>query len=282
MEDFRNLNYYERLGVEEDATQEEIKKAHLEMVKQLHPDQRSGPYAGHFDEMLKGVNEAFDALKTPEGRAKYDNRRRYEREKAEREGSEQAEREAREREAERQRAAAEEQRRAEEERQRFEERRRAAAEEEEYRRARARAEEAADGFNWQEDDGNGYDEPAPDYAPSPAAGGDLVARAGALAERIPLPLDMAGAAMFGAVSWMVFVVLVGAGAAIGLSALCALVAVALWRTQHVGVGLLVAAALAIAPVTSLLSTPLIGILGPLALVWAGLKIAAIAGQYRRV
>ena len=84
-----NWTHYERLGVAEDASPEEIRSAHRRLVGELHSDRKSGPYRGLFEELTKDVNAARDALLDPALRARYDaelaaERRRGPREEGER------------------------------------------------------------------------------------------------------------------------------------------------------------------------------------------------------
>lgn len=60
-------NYYEILGVDNDATQEEIKNAYKVLAKRYHPDKNNGK-----DEMFKKIAEANSILSDPEKREKYD------------------------------------------------------------------------------------------------------------------------------------------------------------------------------------------------------------------
>lgn len=61
------MNPYEILGVSEDATEEEIKKAYKNKAKKCHPD-----IAKDDGEAFKELQEAYDLLSDPNARAHYD------------------------------------------------------------------------------------------------------------------------------------------------------------------------------------------------------------------
>ncbi|ORI78503.1 molecular chaperone DnaJ [Leuconostoc mesenteroides subsp. cremoris] len=64
-----NTEYYDRLGVSKDASQDEIKKAYRKLSKKYHPDLNHEPGA---EEKYKEVQEAFETLGDEQKRAQYD------------------------------------------------------------------------------------------------------------------------------------------------------------------------------------------------------------------
>lgn len=63
-------DYYEVLGLQKGASEEEIKKAYRKLAKQYHPDLHPGDKEA--EAKFKEVNEAAQVLGDPEKRAKYD------------------------------------------------------------------------------------------------------------------------------------------------------------------------------------------------------------------
>ncbi|MDT8324159.1 MAG: DnaJ domain-containing protein, partial [Bacteroidota bacterium] len=68
-------NYYEILGVKENASSEEIKKAYRRLAKEYHPDRHQGD--AQAEAKFKEIGEAYDVLKDAGRRRKYDELRRY-------------------------------------------------------------------------------------------------------------------------------------------------------------------------------------------------------------
>ena len=63
-------NYYEILGVPENATQEEIRKRYRQLVRKYHPDiNKDNPEAA---QKMAEINEAYQVLSDPKKRAQYD------------------------------------------------------------------------------------------------------------------------------------------------------------------------------------------------------------------
>ncbi|MPW26828.1 DnaJ domain-containing protein [Alkalibaculum sp. M08DMB] len=63
-------DYYEVLGVDKKATQEDIKKSYRKLAMKYHPD--TNPNNKATDEKFKDINEAYEVLGDTEKRSKYD------------------------------------------------------------------------------------------------------------------------------------------------------------------------------------------------------------------
>ena len=67
------MNPYEVLGLKPGASQEEIKKAYRNLIKQYHPDQYGdNPLKDLAEEKMREINKAYDML-TKNGDASYSN-----------------------------------------------------------------------------------------------------------------------------------------------------------------------------------------------------------------
>src|SRR5215204_4522010 len=64
-----SADYYNVLGVDKKASQDDIKKAYRKLARQYHPDTNKDAGA---EERFKRVSEAYDVLSDPEKRKKYD------------------------------------------------------------------------------------------------------------------------------------------------------------------------------------------------------------------
>jgi molecular chaperone DnaJ len=63
-------DFYQTLGVQRGASEEEIKKAYRKLAMTYHPDRNNG--AKEAEEKFKAITEAYDVLRDPNKRALYD------------------------------------------------------------------------------------------------------------------------------------------------------------------------------------------------------------------
>ncbi|WP_024653393.1 DnaJ C-terminal domain-containing protein [Borrelia persica] len=64
-------DYYNILGINKNATTEEIKKAYKKLAIKYHPDKNKGNKFA--EEKFKEINEAYEVLSSPQKKANYDN-----------------------------------------------------------------------------------------------------------------------------------------------------------------------------------------------------------------
>ena len=68
--------FYEVLGVQENATQEEIKKSYRKLALKWHPD-KNPDNKEEAEEKFKTISEAYSVLSDPQKRSEYDNSRKF-------------------------------------------------------------------------------------------------------------------------------------------------------------------------------------------------------------
>ena len=64
------IDYYKILGIQKDASAEQIKKAYRKLARRYHPDVNPGDKEA--ERKFKELNEANEVLSNAENRAKYD------------------------------------------------------------------------------------------------------------------------------------------------------------------------------------------------------------------
>src|SRR5919206_4227082 len=64
------IDYYQVLGVDKDASEEDIKKAYRKLARKHHPDLNPNDKEAH--KKFQQINEANEVLSDPEKRKKYD------------------------------------------------------------------------------------------------------------------------------------------------------------------------------------------------------------------
>ena len=64
------VNYYDLLGVAQDASDKDIRQAYRKLARQYHPDVNPGDASA--EEKFKQINEAHGVLSDADKRSKYD------------------------------------------------------------------------------------------------------------------------------------------------------------------------------------------------------------------
>lgn len=68
----KQVTLYDTLGVERDATDQDIRKAFRRLALKHHPDRFAGDQRADAEERFQGITEAFNVLSHPDSREKYD------------------------------------------------------------------------------------------------------------------------------------------------------------------------------------------------------------------
>lgn len=66
------LDAYRELGVSPGASAETIRQAYLALVRRYHPDRAPTGRAAEYEERMKRINTAYELLRDPESRQRYD------------------------------------------------------------------------------------------------------------------------------------------------------------------------------------------------------------------
>lgn len=74
--------YYEKFGLTEDASFDEIKSAYRRLALKYHPDRNAGDL--HFENIFKEINKIYQILSNPISRNEYDSSLRKKREETKR------------------------------------------------------------------------------------------------------------------------------------------------------------------------------------------------------
>lgn len=67
-----NADYYNTLGVDKNASQDEIKKAYRKLAMEWHPDRHKEDDKKKAEGKFKQINQAYEILSDPEKRQAYD------------------------------------------------------------------------------------------------------------------------------------------------------------------------------------------------------------------
>jgi DnaJ-class molecular chaperone len=68
----KQLTLYDTLGVERDASNQDIRSAFRNLALKYHPDRFGDSERAEAEERFQGITEAFNVLRDPESREKYD------------------------------------------------------------------------------------------------------------------------------------------------------------------------------------------------------------------
>jgi curved DNA-binding protein CbpA len=68
----KQVSLYDTLGLERDATDQDIRKAFRRLALKYHPDRFADDQRAEAEERFQGITEAFNVLSHPESREKYD------------------------------------------------------------------------------------------------------------------------------------------------------------------------------------------------------------------